>query len=453
MDKNLKVNLIVFYILFTLVILATVWLSLQFIVGIIAEKSVDNKLSESKVHAYRVQSKIEDIMSSYDIRRLNTSQTDYRALHQLMEDIRSRNQEIIYVMVMETNGLVVLHTDRHREGIILNDAVSLNAAAADRPLIQSGLLETAEFTADGFDIAIPIFYDTSRVGVLRLGVSSALIRDSLTSEIQGLMRKHSIVFLVILGAVIALFLYMVNQINRLRELQKRVSANEKLAYIGSISGSLAHEIKNPLNAINLNIQLLEEDLREETIDRDEAMGTCHVISDEVQRLNELLNDFLIYSRMHSPRLRHESITKTMGAVVELFRKTCMEKNIQLVLEKTSSRSDTISMDRNQIRQVLTNIIKNSIEALEKRSGGIITIAHSINRKRHHVIVIDDNGPGISPKDREKVYDLFYSTKKEGTGLGLPIAKNIVEAHGGSLEIRSILGRGTTVTITLPDIPT
>lgn len=111
------------------------------------------------------------------------------------------------------------------------------------------------------------------------------------------------------------------------------------------------------------------------------------------------------------------------------------------------------MDRNQIRQVLTNIIKNSIEALEKRSGGIITIAHSINRKRHHVIVIDDNGPGISPKDREKVYDLFYSTKKEGTGLGLPIAKNIVEAHGGSLEIRSILGRGTTVTITLPDIPT
>nr|WP_246346823.1 ATP-binding protein [Desulfurispira natronophila] len=243
---------------------------------------------------------------------------------------------------------------------------------------------------------------------------------------------------------------MINQINRLRELQRRVSANERLAYIGSISSSLAHEIKNPLNAINLNIQLLEEDIRDEEMNRDEAMKTCHIVAEEVAHLNGLLNDFLIYSRIHSPRLKNESISKTIAAVVELFRRTCQETGITIQVEKTSPRNDTVAIDRNQIHQVLINIVKNSIEALQIRGNGKVSIAHSTDRRRH-LITIEDNGPGMTPKQKEKIYDIFYSTKKEGTGLGLPIAKNIVEAHGGTMDIMSQPGQGTTVTIALPDI--
>ncbi|WP_027389313.1 ATP-binding protein [Chrysiogenes arsenatis] len=448
MDKTLKKNLILFYLLFTVIIVSTVWVSLYFIMNQLAEKSVDVRLSEAKVHAYRIQSKIEELMTSYDIRRLNTSDSTYRNLHSAMDEIIRANEEIVYALIIETNGLVVIHSDRKREGLLFDDRMTVNALRSGFPLVQSGLIDGAGYSVEGYDISLPIYYGATKVGVFRLGVSSALMRDSLKEEIQTLFQKHSIVFFVILTALFLLFIFMVNQINRVRTLQRRVSANEKLAYIGSVSGSLAHEIKNPLNAINLNIQLLQEDLEEETLEREEALASCQVIGAEVQRLNELLNEFLAYARMTSPTLKKDSIGRILGGVCDLFRPQCAAKGIQLEVERTA-KSDTLFLDRNQIRQVLINLVKNGIEALGDTPQGSITIRHYTKQRHHHIEVID-NGPGISYENQKKIFDIFFSTKTDGTGLGLPIARNIIEAHGGQLTLRSAPGKGTTVQIILPD---
>ena len=216
---------------------------------------------------------------------------------------------------------------------------------------------------------------------------------------------------------------------------------DRLASTGEIAASVAHEIKNPIAGIVGALQIIKKDYPES--------NPKHEIIDEMlsqlARMNQSINDLLSYARPKPPELSsvrvHEIVERTLTLLSHL-----LEKN-NITIETHLNASDArIFADTKQIQQVLWNILLNAVQAIEK--DGIISISTLKQGDNVH-IVVKDSGAGISDEHRSNIFKPFYTTKHKGTGLGLPICKQIIEEHRGNIVIDTIVGAGTTVKITLP----
>jgi signal transduction histidine kinase len=226
--------------------------------------------------------------------------------------------------------------------------------------------------------------------------------------------------------------------------------NEKLASLGTLAAGVAHEIRNPLTAINVRLHSLKRNLAGKSSEQEDAL----VIGHEIQRLERIVQEFLQFARPADPKLVVVSADSVLAKVQMLFSSQLERASIQLKLE--SVPDIWVRVDPHQIEQVLINLIKNAAESMER--DGTITLrvrtgaARLTGRTRPVVILeVSDTGKGIPPEVQKRIFDPFFTTKDEGTGLGLVIASRIVEKHNGTLECRSELNRGTTFTILLPQM--
>ena len=213
----------------------------------------------------------------------------------------------------------------------------------------------------------------------------------------------------------------------------------------ALARELVHELRNPLNSINLNLQLLEEDLS--TIQADEASDmqkrARHVRS-EIGRLDQILTDFRRFARL--PPLSFESCDPRVliEEVLEFTEPDAQRQNIEVIRE--IHELPAIMLDPDQFKQALWNLIINANQAME--DGGTLTVrAKALNGDVQ--IDVEDTGEGIDPKIEDRIFDLFFYTKKDGTGVGLAIVKRVVEGHGGRVNVESRLDEGTTFSIILP----
>ena len=228
----------------------------------------------------------------------------------------------------------------------------------------------------------------------------------------------------------------------------RAARNEKLASLGTLAAGVAHEIRNPLTAINVRLHSLNKNLRANSSEQEDAL----VIGHEIQRLERIVQEFLQFARPVDPKCLVVSADSLFARMQSLFGPQLAKTSIRLNLE---SVPDTwVRVDPHQIEQVLINLIKNAVESME--GHGMITLrvrtgsARLQGRVRPVVrLEVGDTGKGIPPEVRKRMFDPFFTTKEEGTGLGLAIAARIVEKHGGALECRSEVNRGTTFAILLP----
>lgn len=211
-------------------------------------------------------------------------------------------------------------------------------------------------------------------------------------------------------------------------------------------GALAHEIKNPLNTMKLNLQLLQEDWNQpDESNRAKVSKRLQTLGKEVDRLEEILNDFLRLARLPQPDLQPSNISSLLDEFLDFIEPETQQLHIKVVRDFHENLPQ-VDLDSSQIKQALLNIILNANQSMS--AGGQLTVK-AYRTDDHIFIDIIDTGEGMPPDRIGKLFDLFYSTKKEGTGLGLPIAGRIVNMHGGEIRVKSQEGKGTTFSILLP----
>jgi signal transduction histidine kinase len=219
--------------------------------------------------------------------------------------------------------------------------------------------------------------------------------------------------------------------------------------IAQLAGGLAHEIKNPLSTIGLNIELLAEDLAQDESPRSRrALAKIAVVQRECQRLQDLLNDFLTFARVRKPRLEFSYLNEEVKRLLDFFRPKAEEAKIEVVSYLQSDLPGVL-LDRETFQSALWNLVINAQQAMP--AGGQLVVSTEATPRGVALHLIDTGG-GMDERTRSKVFQAFYSTKSGGSGLGLPIARKIVEAHGGSIRVESEPGRGTQFTMELPVPP-
>jgi two-component system sensor histidine kinase HydH len=232
---------------------------------------------------------------------------------------------------------------------------------------------------------------------------------------------------------------------RLVLLERRTREAERLAEIGSLTGGLAHEIKNPLSIIQLNLQLLQEDLAPDNPAYSRLISRMATVHRETSRLRDILEDFLKYAGRLELDRRPVELNTLLEELVDFLSPQAQAQHVQLRLQR-APRPVEISIDARLIKQAVLNLMINALQAMGNSGELILSLtAHGKN------VMIDviDTGAGIAPDVLPKIFQAYYTTKRGGTGIGLAMTRRIVEAHGGKVSVRSEVGKGSDFTITLP----
>jgi len=216
--------------------------------------------------------------------------------------------------------------------------------------------------------------------------------------------------------------------------------------IARLAGGLAHEIKNPLSTIRLNMELLAEDFDDEDNPRyRRSLAKVEVVQRECQRLQDLLDDFLNFARVRRLRLEPSDLNTEVKEVLDFFAPKARETGIDIV-DYLAGNLPTVLLDREAFHGALLNLVLNAEQAMP--DGGQLVV-HTYGTPDGVALDLIDTGCGMDGRTSSQIFDTFFSTKRGGSGLGLPTARKIIEAHGGRIAVQSEPGRGTQFTIKLP----
>lgn len=232
------------------------------------------------------------------------------------------------------------------------------------------------------------------------------------------------------------------------------SRAETYAEFAALVGGLAHEIRNPLSTIRLNMELLAEDFEQtdpesSTKHRDRrARAKIDLVRQECDRLQKLLGDFLDFARQEKLTLESGSLNVEIDQLLDFYAPQARDSHVEVV-RYLDPELPMVRLDREILRSALLNLVINAVQAME---GGGQLVVRTRSAGLGVLLELIDTGLGMEAETLAKVFRAFYTTKQGGSGLGLPTARKIVEAHGGSIDMESTPGRGTKVTIWLPAPP-
>jgi len=222
-------------------------------------------------------------------------------------------------------------------------------------------------------------------------------------------------------------------------MEQRLLQSERLATIGRFASQIAHEIRNPLSSISLNVELLEDELKESN---GEARSLIRSVLKELDRLNDIVSEYLQFSRFPKPNLKRGHVD---GVIVELVQTFKAPPAVRIEVDLMDS-SPEVWLDERLLRQVLENLVRNGAEAID--GDGVVRIETDVV-DRFFVIRVQDTGTGIAPEIQPKLFEPFFTTKAHGTGLGLATSQQILFEHNGHLVVESQPGKGSTFTLLLP----
>ncbi len=254
-----------------------------------------------------------------------------------------------------------------------------------------------------------------------------------------------------MGALATAFNDMTARLGRARELETQLHQVEKAAVVGRLAAAIAHEIRNPLNYINLTLDHLRHSFApEDSAKREVFERLADQLKSEVARINRHITDFLKYSRPSALDLQELDLRVQVRDALRVIEGQASERGIETRVT-TEGEVPLVMADKESLRSAFTNLLINSLEATNGEGGRVEVklSSDSVDRAR---VEISDTGSGIAPEDIAKIFEPYYSTKETGTGLGLAIVKKAIDDHDGSITVSSKQGTGTTFTIILPVKP-
>lgn len=244
---------------------------------------------------------------------------------------------------------------------------------------------------------------------------------------------------------------LILDVTDLVQMEEQLRRTEKLSALHTLSAGVAHEIRNPLSALDLNLHLLREELTVET-ERPAVERYLDILDAEIQRIRGILDSFVRFARPAQLALGEVSLPAVLSHIVELLRGEAQERGVEVTVD-VSSTIPTVLGDETLLSQVFLNLMINALQAMPKGGRLALTATPSDGSEIPAVdIGVADTGVGIPNRDLPKLFEPFFSTKSDGTGLGLAIAYRIVEDHQGDIRVSSREGLGTTFTVRLPAAP-
>lgn len=232
---------------------------------------------------------------------------------------------------------------------------------------------------------------------------------------------------------------------RLLAAREQARQSERLAELGTLTGGLAHEIKNPLSTVQLNLQLLEEDVANDRNASPRVITRLATITREASRLRDILDDFLRYAGRLELQPANVDLSALLGELVDFLAPQAQLSRVQL--RQTPSDTPVVaSVDPRLIKQAALNLMLNAVQLM---TGGGELIVGAKREDGRVILSFTDTGPGISADDQEKIFQAYYSKRKGGTGLGLAMTQRIAKEHGGEVRLTSELGKGSRFEIVLP----
>jgi len=298
----------------------------------------------------------------------------------------------------------------------------------------------------GFEVAEAI----GELGTLRIGLSPAKLHERTALLRQDLIRQ--MVWIMVVSVLMLLSAYGVIWLLLLRTRRAEEQAREadRLAYIGTLAAGLAHEIRNPLNSLNLNMQMLEEEISA-GCEIPSGRRLLGITMQEISRLERLVTDFLLYARPRPAELEEVVPVSLMRRVEEVLAGEIRARGVNVVVVDECD-GDRVVVDRGQMTQLLMNLAQNALAATEEspRPGEVVLAVRCEGGKV--AFVVEDNGVGIAAEEQERIFEIFYSTRKGGTGLGLAVVERIARTHEGEIRLESVPGEGTRVGVWLPAVP-
>jgi signal transduction histidine kinase len=284
-------------------------------------------------------------------------------------------------------------------------------------------------------------------GEVRVGLFSAPVLNELEQIQRSLRIKVGVAAALALAVLVAGLFYVLYLIRKNRDLEQARLSAARASYVGLLASGLAHEIRNPLNAMNMNLQMLEEELQAQAVlDQEDWNELLESTKTEIKRLESLVNNFLAYARPSRPNFDNRDLNDVVGEVVRFLEADFRQSQVELIMA-LEPLLPTVEIDETQFKQALINLLVNARQVLDR--GGHVTVRTRAGAGGEVVLEVQDDGPGIPADVQERIFEVFFSSRGGGTGLGLPIARQIVERHGGTIELDSALGRGATFRIRLP----
>jgi signal transduction histidine kinase len=344
----------------------------------------------------------------------------------------SRQNVVESVQVFDDRGKLVYQTSTRTEGY------TGGFPEGNVELLVPSAPEKVTETTNSYRIRVPL----EDVGTVVVGISKSAMAARIVILRRQLLLHTAVSGGVALAVLLGAVAFIWHLVKRNAQLGAKQRLHEELAALGSLAANLAHEIRNPLNALSINLELLEEDLA----GRRTPVDTVELARREVGRLSRLVNDFLVYARPTSPSLEEFEGGELLSDVSALLAPTCERSGVELQVE---SAAVNVRGDRGQLGQVLVNLALNAVQAMDglpARKVGLRAYAEG----DAVVLEVADTGPGIPAGELRRVREAFYTRRKGGTGLGLAIADRIVAAPRGRRELGNRREGGLVARVILPE---
>jgi len=298
-----------------------------------------------------------------------------------------------------------------------------------------------------FEVIQPVVLDKSSQGVFRVGLATEKVDQIITGDLRNLILFS--LLLLAFGGIGIVFIYRMENrhLARMREMEERIHQSEKLSSLANLAAGVAHEIRNPLNTIGMAIQRLQREFPQKSAELQEEYDRfTDVLRGEVKRVNEIIEQFLFFARPAHLNLQPLQLKNLIQDLLILLREPAEQQNVVLEAD-IDPVLPFIQADRQRLQEALWNLIQNSLQAMPE--GGTLRWSAKLQSTNEIRIEIADTGEGIPEENLSKIFDYYFTTREKGTGLGLPLAHKIIQGHGGTIQVRSQLGRGTTFEVILP----
>jgi two-component system, NtrC family, sensor histidine kinase HydH len=352
---------------------------------------------------------------------------------------RQSNSE--FVSFLDSNLNVVAHTDRDRIGQQEKEPLVLRAKVDGQLFSQ---IVESRGGKRYFEVVKPVALDESNLGFLKIGLSLGSMEVAWHNSLRAII---TLGLAIVAAGILGMAAILYNQQSHMQEvkaLEIEVLHRERLSALGNLAATVAHEIRNPLNAISMGLQRLKVEFQP-TDDQEQYSRVTELMLGEVHRLNSIVEQFLSLARPLEIKPEALRVQDVLNELATLVEGEAQQSKVQIRVVAPLTLPP-LKADREYLRQTLLNLILNGLQAMPE--GGTLTLKANTSNG-NFLISVTDTGIGIAPENRRRIFEPYFTTKAKGSGLGLAIARRIIEAHSGTITVSNEAGGGCRFLISLP----
>ena len=411
----------------------------------LSKREIGRVLLETQSNAEGAAAQIEAgaVRQGGDLYRVLASEKEVRTY---VDSVLAQSELIRTVEVRDRDGVLVYSSTTDSKKRENGDAgLPIREGSELGPRVER-IVEESE---QPYDVTLPENLDVpiGELGFLHIGLSRRELSKRVDTLRTELVRSTTVIALLTLLVLGLAYGFVWRLWRRGRRLEEQAVEAERMAYVGTLASGLAHEIRNPLNSLSLNMQLLEEELDGSVADPSRSR-LLDMTRDEIGRLERLVTDFLSYARPPGLEPDEVSARQLLERCRDLLQAEAVESGARIAVED-ATRGARVRVDPAQLGQLFINLVQNGLAAAHEAGRPPRIDLRALQRSGRVAFEVVDNGTGIPAGERERIFDLFYSTRKGGTGLGLAIVRRIARAHDAELEVDGSPGEGATVRLVLP----